>query len=145
MVVGYEGKYFRTAIGLLDIQHDLAVLKIIDDFNFDEIPFLEISSDYKPVATNVAWSGYPLGNYLLNQIHEPTYSEGIIGIQKRIDQLRKNIQISGTVVGGYSGSPVIEKSTGQVIGVVADGPQNAGIFMAVSFEHINALIKLSNS
>ncbi|MFZ2206291.1 MAG: serine protease [Microgenomates group bacterium] len=145
LVIGYKGKYFRTAIGIVDNQHDLAVLKIIDNFDYVPITGLKIISNYQKVATRVLWAGYPLGNFLLNQVHQPTYSEGVIGIDKRVDGIRKNIQISGTVVGGYSGSPVVEENTGSIVGVVAEGPQNSGIFMAISFEHVNAIVNLANS
>lgn len=145
LVIGYKGNYFRTSIGIVDLQHDLAVLKIVDNFDYNQITGLDIVSTYQKVATKVFWAGYPLGNFLLNQVHQPTYSEGVIGIDKRVDNLRKNIQISGTVVGGYSGSPVIEGKTGSIVGVVADGPQNSGIFMAVSFEHVKAIVELANS
>jgi V8-like Glu-specific endopeptidase len=106
---------------------------------------LDLIAAYPKTSTKVAWAGYPLGIFLLNQIHQPTYSEGVVGIDKRVDQIRKNIQISGTVVGGYSGSPVIEKESGCIIGVVSDGPENAGIFMAVSFEHVKAIASLATS
>ena len=145
LVIGYKGSFFRAAIGTVDTQHDLAVLKVVDNFNFEQISGLNLVTEYQKVSTKVSWAGYPLGNFLLNQIHQPTYNEGVIGIDKRVDGLRKNIQISGTVVGGYSGSPVIEVNTGSIIGVVAEGPQNSGIFMAIAFEHVKAIVDLANS
>ena len=93
----------------------------------------------------VAWSGYPHGVQLLNQKHDPTYSVGVVGVEMRDNKTKKEIQISGVVVGGYSGSPVVNKADGKVVGVVANGPQNSGIFMAVSWEHVLALAKLARS
>ena len=114
---------------------------LIPDFitSIDSEKGLLLSNDYPKTGTRVAWAGYPLGNQLLNQIHNPTYSEGVVGISKRDSSLRKDIQISGVVVGGYSGSPVINIENNKLIGVVSNGPQNSGIFMAVSWEHVKAL------
>ncbi len=144
LVVGFKGKYYRAAVSVVDHQHDLAVLKILDPIS-ETHATLECTTSYPKVSAGVAWGGYARVNLLLNQIHEPTYNEGVIGIAKRENGNRKDIQISGVVVGGYSGSPVLEKTTGKVVGVVANGPENAGIFMAVSYEHVDALVSLANS
>lgn len=144
LVIGYKGNFYRTAVSIIDHQHDLAVLSVIDPID-KTAPGLEITKSYPKVSTKVSWAGYPLGNLLLNQVHEPTYNEGVIGIEKRDEGNRRYIQISGTVVGGYSGSPVVLSENGKVAGVVSNGPQNTGIFMAVSFEHLDALCKLATS
>lgn len=144
LVIGYKGNFYRTAVDVIDYQHDLAILRVIDPIE-RTTPGLEITKAYPKVSTKVSWAGYPLGNLLLNQIHEPTYNEGVIGIEKRDEGNRKYIQISGTVVGGYSGSPVVVAKNGKVVGVVSNGPQNTGIFMAVSFEHLETLYNLAIS
>lgn len=145
LVIGYKGNFYRASIGIVDNQHDIATLDIIDDFDVEQIPGIAVSKKYLSVSSKVAWSGYPLGNFLLNQVHQPTYNEGVVGIDKRVEKFRKYVQISGTVVGGYSGSPVIDSISGNLIGVVSNGPENTGIFMAVAFEHIEALINLKTS
>jgi len=146
LVVGYKGQFYRAIIQILDYQHDLAVLKIVDPFDV-AIKGLDISSEGPKQSERVCWAGYPLGNYLLNQLHDPTYNEGVVGIAKREENNlgRKYIQISGVVIGGYSGSPVINKLSGEIIGVVSNGPENTGIFMAISFEHVCGLINLAES
>jgi len=144
LVIGYKGNFYRAAVSIIDHQHDLAVLSVIDPIQKTNVG-LEITKSYPKVSTKVSWAGYPLGNLLLNQIHEPTYNEGVIGIEKRDEGNRKVILISGTVVGGYSGSPVVLAENGKVVGVVSNGPQNAGIFMAVSYEHLETLCNLASS
>jgi len=129
LVIGYKGDFYRATIGIVDDQHDLATLDIVDKFDQPTIAGIIISKEYLAVSSQVAWAGYPLGNFLLNQVHQPTYNEGVVGIEKRIEVFRKSVQVSGTVVGGYSGSPVINKIDGAVVGVVSNGPQNSGIFM----------------
>lgn len=145
LVIGYKGNFYRASVGIIDNQHDLATLDVMDAFDTKNISELEISKKYPAVSSQVAWAGYPLGNFLLNQVHQPTYSEGVVGIDKRVESFRKYIQISGTVIGGYSGSPVVDKKNGSIIGVVSNGPQNTGIFMAVSFEHLESLVSLKTS
>ncbi len=144
LIIGYKGKYYRTAVGLIDHQHDLAVLHVADPIERGNLG-LELSESYPKTGTSVSWAGYPLGNFLLNSTHEPSYNEGVVAIPKREEALRKNVQISGTVVGGYSGSPVVEKESGKLIGVVSNGPQNTGIFMAISWEHVSAVVALAKS
>ena len=146
LVVGYKGQFYRAVVSIVDHQHDLAILRIVDVFNVT-VSGLKISNKEPIQSDAVCWAGFPLGNYLLNQVHEPTYNEGVIGIAKRADENlgRKNIQVSGVVVGGYSGSPVINKESGEIVGVVSNGPENTGIFMATSFEHLRSLLNLTES
>lgn len=146
LVVGYKGGFYRAVVSVIDHQHDLAVLKIVDDFPHEIIGLVVADKDPKQ-SEKVAWAGFPLGNYLLNQLHDPTYNEGVVGISKRHDREvgRKYVQISGVVVGGYSGCPVISKVDGCVVGVVSNGPQNTGIFMSISHEHLAAILELVES
>lgn len=155
LVVGNAGNYRRAVIDCIDLAHDLAVLRLVNDNNMpisgEELDTeantgLDITDVYKPISTLVSYAGFPLGNQLLNEIHSPTYSEGVIGIEKKNGPIRKEIQISGPVVGGFSGSPVVDKQSQKLIGIVSNGPTQAGnIFMAISWEHISALVNLANS
>lgn len=160
LVVGNSGNYRCAVIGAIDLQHDLAVLTLIDnndqpivgdELDAQSAQGLEIVNSYSPVSTGVCYAGFPLGNQLLNEIHSPTYSEGVIGIEKCSSNLRKEIQISGPVVGGFSGSPVVLKDNPiKLIGVVSNGPmigggQGGSIFKAISFEHVEALAMLAKS
>ena len=154
LVVGNHGQHKRAIVNMVDYQHDLAVLSLVNNdgtplgkeiIDSESSAGLIIAKNYPNVGEPVAWAGYPLGSQLLNHIQDPTYSEGVVGISKREDGNRKNIQISGVVVGGYSGSPVISKKEGHVLGILSNGPQNSGIFMATSFEHIKAIAELAKS
>ncbi len=144
LIIGYKGKFYRTTVGIVDHQHDLATLIVVDSFEKTNSG-LSVATHYPKKGSSVSWAGYPLGNFSLNETHEPSYNEGVVSIPTRQEGLRKNVQISGTVVGGYSGSPVVEKETGELVGVVSNGPQNTGIFMAISWEHVIALIGLAKS
>ena len=126
--------------------HDLAVLALLGtnnepiagpELHTEASAGLRVSSEYARVSTPVAYAGFPLGLQLLDAVHSPTYSEGVIGVQKRESQHRKEIQVSGSVMGGYSGSLVVLRDMPDtVVGVVSNGPSVAGqtgdIFMAVS-------------
>ena len=144
LIIGYKGKFYRTAVGVVDHVHDLAILIVLDSFDKTNTG-LSITKHYPQKGSSVSWAGYPLGNFSLNETHEPSYNEGVVSISTRQEGLRKNVQISGTVVGGYSGSPVVQKETGELVGVVSNGPQNTGIFMAISWAHVEALVALAKS
>jgi hypothetical protein len=82
LVVGNAGNYRRAAIDCIDLAHDLAVLKLLNDQNMpisgqeldnEANTGLEIIDQYKPISTPVSYVGFPLGNQLLNEIHSPTY------------------------------------------------------------------------
>lgn len=162
LVIGKEANYQPILIDNVDFVHDLAVLRFkkntqtpLDMFNkminqeFDN--GLLLSESDPKVSDGVMYAGYPLGNILLNAKHDPSYSEGVISMCGRQNEFgRKEFQISGSIVGGYSGSPVTLKSDPQkIVGIVSNSPSkeagDAGIFMAVSYKHIKALAELSNS
>jgi hypothetical protein len=162
LVVGNAGNYRRAVIQCLDLQHDLAVLSLVantsdrlisgTELDQEASSGLELVSSYEPVATAVAYVGFPLGLQLMNEVHSPTYSEGVIGVELKGHSLaRKEVQISGAVIGGFSGSPVVTRGgDNRVIGVVSGGPaagpgQGGDFFMAVSWEHVVGLAKLAAS
>ncbi|MFA4941691.1 MAG: serine protease [Patescibacteria group bacterium] len=162
LVIGKEANYQPISIDNLDFVHDLAVLRfrknvLTPQEMFDQMIKAEFEnglfiSECDPVVSDgTMYAGYPLGNILLNSKHDPSYSEGVISVCDRENEFgRKEFQISGSIVGGYSGSPVTLKSNPQkVVGIVSNSPSkeagDAGIFMAVSYKHIKALAELSNS
>lgn len=159
LVVGNSGNYRRAVIDNIDLKHDLAVLRLIGNDNMpldgeelinEASDGLEIVTEYPEVSTVVSYAGFPLGNQLLDQLHSPTYAEGVVGVQKKDNGLRKEIQISGPVAGGFSGSPVVDKNNNEkVIGIISNGPQigqsGSMIFMSISWEHIKAIADLANS
>ena len=162
LVIGKEANYQPISVDNIDFVHDVAVLRFIKNAQmpqemFDKMIGQEFDnglllSENDPVVSNgIMYAGYPLGNILLNAKHDPSYSEGVVSVCDRKNKFgRKEFQISGSIVGGYSGSPVTLKSDPQkIIGIVSSSPSkeagNAGIFMAVSYKHIKALAELSNS
>ncbi len=162
LVVGKNANYQPISLDNIDFVHDLAVLRfkkntqtpqeMFDKMIKDEFENGLIISESDPIVSdNVMYAGYPLGNILLNSKHDPSYSEGVISLCDRVNEFgRKEIQISGNIVGGYSGSPVVLKSDSQkIVGIVSNSPSkeagDAGIFMVVSYKHIKSLAELSNS
>jgi len=162
LVIGKEANYQPISIDNIDFVHDLAVLRFRKNSQAPKEMFdatlekefqdgLSISEIEPTVSNGVMYAGYPLGNILLNSRHDPSYSEGVISVCNRENEFgRKELQISGNIVGGFSGSPVVLKTDPQkVVGIVSNSPSkeagDAGIFMAVSYKHIKALAELSNS
>jgi len=155
LVVGNRGNYIRVGVDLLDFAHDLAILRLPADVPKEIVDKeandgLDIADNYPNVGENVGYAGFPLGLQLLNSTHAPTYAEGVIGAQLRHQGNRKEIQITGAVVGGFSGAPIITKNApDKVVGVLSSSPSkdagNANIFMAVSWEHVKALLELAKS
>jgi hypothetical protein len=155
LVVGKTGSYRRAVIASADVEHDLAVLVLVqdngqpvqgDELSAEASSGLVITTQYPDVATAVGYAGFPLGNQLLNSLHSPTYAEGVVGIQQRQTGRRKEIQISGPIAGGFSGSPIVKVGTNELVAVVSSGPGSQGnIFMGVSWEHVRAIAALANS
>ncbi len=156
LVVGEAGNYRRAVINNIDLQHDLAILRLVGEDNNpihgEELvkeanSGLSIVSEYPEVSEKICYAGFPLGNQLLDKLHSPTYSEGVIGIKKKEDGLKKVIQISGAAVGGFSGSPIVLQSDStKLVGIISNGPrQTPNIFLSISWEHVKSIAELANS
>jgi S1-C subfamily serine protease len=153
LVVGGNGvDYKKATITSIDFIHDIAVLNIEADENYilnQSLNGLEISNEEIEVGEAVAYAGFPLGNQLLNQKHSPTYAEGVIGQEILGTNGPKWIQISGPVVGGYSGGPIILKESKKVIGMVSNSPSkeagDASIFRSVHWRHLKSISDLVES
>jgi hypothetical protein len=153
LVVGHQENYIRATISAMDYAHDLAVLRLVaapEIVETEAATGLLLANSYPEVGARVGYAGFPLGRQLLDASQDPTYAVGVIGTQKRLNPERKSIQISGPVVGGYSGSPIVQEARpDEVIGIVSDSPSReagqASIFMATSWEHIAAIARLAIS
>lgn len=153
LVVGNRGDYKRAAVYAIDNQHDLAVLclaDVADDIiNSEAADGLTLIEDQPAVGTSVSYAGFPLGAQLLNSTHAPTYAEGTVAASLRDHGLKKEIQITGPVAGGFSGSPVTIKGSKRLIGVLANSPSveagSVAIFMATSWQHVKAIAELAVS
>ncbi|QQS15877.1 MAG: trypsin-like peptidase domain-containing protein [Candidatus Moraniibacteriota bacterium] len=159
LVVGGNLKPYRKAtVSVLDYKHDLAILNIEpnddDDVKLLEhevLEGLEICSEHLDVGEKIAYAGFPFGTQLLNEKHSPSYAEGVIGNDVNDEGAGfKTIQISGPIVGGYSGAPIVmRKNFQKVVGVVSHSPSlevgPASIFRSIHWKHINELTELDKS
>lgn len=159
LVVGGNLKPYRKAtVSILDYQHDIAILNIepnneedIEAIKIEVNEGLEICEEHLNVGDKIAYAGFPLGTQLLNEKHSPTYAEGVIGNDVNDEKEGpKTIQISGPVIGGYSGAPIVlRKNYKKVVGVVSHSPSleagQASIFRSVHWKHVKELNDLSNS
>lgn len=153
LVAGGNGfPYQRMRFSIVDLQHDLALLR--PDEYTEEVKKqiergLSFATNDPVVSEPIAYAGFPFGRGLLDARHTPTYSEGIVGKQVLIDKRRTTIQCTGPVVGGYSGSPVVmKKAPNKLIGVLSNGPVKDGntgnIFRAIHYSHVRQLCELSS-
>ncbi len=154
LVVGGNGfSYCRASIDVYDLMHDLAVLSMHlpgEQLKHQIDTGLSIADKNAAVSDRVSYAGFPFGNILLNNRHSPTYAEGIVGNDILGEPFSKQVQISGQVAHGFSGSPIVKMSDSmKVIGVVADSPTEAigqaNIFRGVSWQHLRAICNLANS
>jgi hypothetical protein len=153
LVVGNRGRYTRAFVEVVDGMHDLAILR--PELSAEEVAAeaaegLELVAEYPVVGASVAYAGYPLGTQLLTSNHEPTYAQGVIGASLRQQGQQKKVQVTGAVVGGFSGAPVVSPcESNKVVGVLSHSPSveagQASIFMAISWEHVKRLVDLANS
>lgn len=154
MVQTKKNGYVPALIKAVDWEHDLALLRLSPEAEVSlgeqesKTGLLLEALDIKP-GSKVGYSGYPLGLQLTDQQHNPTYDEGLVS-KLHITPFRKSVQISGAVAPGYSGGPVVLIDRPEVlIGVISNSPsEEAGItgnYMAISVEHVRALIDLGNS
>lgn len=155
LVVGNRGNYLRAVVGMVDHDHDLALLRLTPDINPEILEKessdgLLISDKYPSIGDTVSYSGFPLGNQLLDSLHSPTYAEGVISSQLRVGPFRKELQITGSIAGGFSGAPIVDKTNQDYLsGVISNSPSEAAgsahIFMAIAWEHVKAIAELSRS
>lgn len=151
LMVGNLGQYERATVSIIDFMHDLAVLhltgKSTEEIHREAQDGLKLAKEYPAVSTKVSYAGFPLGDQLLSSDQAPTYAEGVIGATVRDRGHKKEIQISGPVIGGFSGSPIVVND--EVVGVVSNSPSkeagSASIFMTISWEHIRSLAELAST
>ncbi|MBW8014789.1 MAG: trypsin-like peptidase domain-containing protein [Planctomycetes bacterium] len=108
---------------------DVALIRVSPHAAFPRgFPFLEIE-DYGNICEGdeIATCGFPLGNYLHDQIGTATssFTKGIISsIIPGPDVPKKHLkgfQLNLTATGGNSGGPVFSLTTGKVFGVLQGG------------------------
>lgn len=158
VVGGNEKPYRKAVINNIDYMHDLAILHVEANNEADnqllenEIKDgLEVYDEILNVGDKISYAGFPLGTQLLNEKHSPTYAEGVIGSEV-IDTRAgfKTIQVSGPVIGGYSGGPIVlQTDFKKVVSIVSNSPSTeagqASIFRGVHWKHIKKLNELMQS
>lgn len=155
LVVGNHGNYLRALISVVDLERDLAVLRLPPDTAAEVVEReiqdgLAIASSYPSVGAAVGYAGFPFGTQLLNATQDPTYAQGVVASPVRAMQSRKHVQITGSVAGGFSGAPIVDLvNPTEVVAVLSNSPSpaagQANIFMGVSWEHVAALAALATS
>ena len=155
LVVGGNGQtYQRATIETVDYQHDLALLNIKftkrDDFRKEVNSGLSFATEDPRIGQGISYAGFPFGNEILDANHTPTYSEGVVGKEILHSTRRTEIQFTGPVVGGYSGSPVVLRGEpNKLVGVLSNGPMDHGntgnIFRGIHWKHVLAICKLART
>lgn len=155
LVVGGNGApYLKASVTFIDYMHDLAVLHVEGDGNFlqqQSANGLDFIDRQIQVGERVAYAGFPFGNLLLNELHAPVYSEGLIGTDiLEGNEGPKIIQISGPIAGGYSGAPIVLQSEpSKILAVVANSPSkeagDASIFRGIHWAHLKEIFDLLKS
>ena len=155
LVVGGNGHTFeRATINVVDYQHDLALLNILhgkdENIRKDIESGLIFAEEDPQIGKGIAYAGFPFGEDLLDANQTPTYSEGVVGKEVLHTLERTEIQFTGPVVGGYSGSPVVFRESSEcLLGVLSNGPQDRGntgnIFRGIHWKHVLELCKLARS
>lgn len=155
LVVGGNGHGFQRArVRIVDYQHDLALLHINIDKREDFIRELNtgltISREDPRMGQGISYAGFPFGEELLDANQTPTYSEGVVGKEILHSLERTEIQFTGPIVGGYSGSPVVlREAPDQLVGVLSNGPMDHGntgnIFRGIHWKHVASLCALATS
>ena len=150
-----------TDIVIAKTNFDLGMIRLHKHVAFkDGFPYLEIG-DYSDVYEGMeAWTcGFPLGNYLLDQLGTVTSSftkgivSSIIPAQGAALEHLKGFQLNITATHGNSGGPVFFPETGKVFGVLQKGVrgQNGNFLQGITkaepiypvFEHdsLNRILK----
>jgi len=124
----------QVSICLAKTDFDVALIRVVPHAAFPRgFPFLEIE-DYGNICEGdeIATCGFPLGNYLYDQIGTVTssFTKGIISSiipgpdvpQKHL----KGFQLNLTATNGNSGGPVFSLTTGKVFGVLQRGVVDDG-------------------
>jgi len=150
LLVGNENGKEKAQIVAMDSKHDLALLEvqIPESHRKEESAFgFELAKDYPKIGERIGYCGYPVADMLCKESIQPTYAEGAAGSFVQKTKTINKIQISGPIIGGFSGSPIFSRYKQKIVyGVAYDSfADNATgrseIFFGVGFEHIANLAK----
>ena len=134
-----KGDQFRAIVLRLDVERDVAIIKIDDD-NFKPVAALPygIRKTNSDIAEQIFTLGYPR--------NEIVYGEGYLSARTGFDGDTLSCQISVDANPGNSGGPVFNKN-GEVIGILSARETGAqGAVFAVQSKYIyQALEQLKNN
>lgn len=142
-VFGDLSKAYEASVQVVDTQHDLAILRIIDS-NFTGFghPPYELEASAQDVGSSVYALGYPLRATMGDEIK---LTDGIISAKSGFNGDISSYQISVPIQPGNSGGPLINEQ-GNIIGItsaVHTGAQNVNY--AIKTNYLNALIGMMDN
>ena len=133
--IGYAGRNYThqdeydrcTVVAVYpDSEVDLALLQLNTKKTPENVKFVFSPSDYytgqlQPQKDELIWIGYPYGNFW--NLDSKTFSLEPQIRETRVTKLpsKYNFEFQGEPLGGASGSPIINKETGQLVGVIWGG------------------------
>lgn len=134
--IGQELKrivYKNIRIVALDPFHDLAVLKLEDDFGQLSRPMVLSPDDHVEVGEKIFVIGNPMGL-------ERSVTEGVVSHTGRMFAGKVFLQVDAAINPGNSGGPLFNNH-GQVIGVINMGARfMQGLNFAIPIHHVKFLL-----
>ncbi|MFZ1799306.1 MAG: serine protease [Chitinophagaceae bacterium] len=134
VVVNNKGNEFKAKIITVDIEKDLALLKISDDDykKFNSLPY-SISKSNIDLGTEIFTLGYPKD--------EIVYNMGYLSARNGFNGDTTNFQISLNANPGNSGGPVFNNK-GEIVGIISTRQAQAeGVVFAVKAKNIFDMLK----
>ena len=150
LLVGNGEDREKASIVAMDPKHDLALLELHIPENQrkeESESGFELAKEYPEIGTRVGYCGYPIPDRLCRESIQPTYAEGAVGSYVQRTKTINKIQISGPIIGGFSGSPIFSRYKQKTVFGVAydsvadDSIGRSEIFFGIGFEHVNNLSK----
>ena len=150
LLVGSEKGRDKALIVAIDSKHDLALLEVQIPENQrkeESICGFELAKDYPKIGERVGYCGYPMADLLCRESIQPTYAEGAAGSFVQKTKTINKIQISGPIIGGFSGSPIFSRYKQKIVyGVAYDSAADnatgrSEIFFGVGYEHVANLAR----
>jgi len=134
VVVDNKGNEFKAKILAVDVEKDLALLKINDDDfkKFNSLPY-SISKSNIDLGTEIFTLGYPKD--------EIVYNMGYLSARNGFNGDTTNFQISLNANPGNSGGPVFNNK-GEIVGIISTRQAQAeGVVFAVKAKNIFEMLK----